>query len=248
MRRSIGVLLMVLLIAAAMPMGCVKETGSAGTPNVTNFAIESVAPWKAGMPVVVTVSSTTLADGSYIVNSELTGANKRVLPNTALVMAGGRGTFTLNDVNNDDGETTIIVHSLINTNGITATLTSGNTYTFSDSTGVMAGTIAGAGFRATHVTAEWPTGGTLSIAATRWTPLATITLYLDHFNGLPGTMNFTQVSDFNGGASYSFATGSEFGKNGSVTINTVSPLYTGTYTFTCEDNTVISGSFSCPAP
>ena len=253
MKRILKVSLTALIMIFAAPIGCVKsDTGNAlgGLPDLANFTIEAASAWAAGASSLISIMSSTLGAGPFTVHFNLTGANSMNDLTAPLTMSGTTGTFPTPVLSNA-GVTNVIITAISNSGG-SSSLTSGNSYTFSDSIGLMTATINGASFRATHVTATLPggAGAMLSIHGVKWTPLTTITLFIDNFMDIPTTMNFTTVSDFAGGTQYSAPApvNGQFGVHGYVTVVNITPLLTGTFTFTNEDSSIVTGSFSCPHP
>ena len=160
------------------------------------------------------------------------------------------------------GNVSITINSISNTSG-SSNVTSNNTKTFSDSTGLMTGSYTPPGgsaqsLRATHVMASIA-GNLLTIDCVIWTPnLTTVTLYNDIYAGSTGSVSFNSndlsmsgpTSTFNGSASFGVAGSSgvisDLSEHGTITINTTAPLLTGTFTYTNQDSSVVAGSFSCP--
>ena len=254
MKQALKISLAVLMLAVALPIGCVKtpDGSNSGMPDISNFAIEAASTWTAGAASLISISSSTLGAGTFIVHFNLTGANNLSGLTTTLDMSGGTGTFQT-PVLTISGETNVIITSISNSSGASSNLTSNNSYTFADSTGIMTATVNGvASFRSTHVTALLPggAGATLAISGVKWNPLTTINLYIANFPNTPMTMTFTSFSDFAGSTHYSAPApvNSQFGAHGHVTVTTVSPLLTGSFTFTNEDSSVVIGNFSCPHP
>ena len=244
-------------------MGCVKPssnpTNNIVLPNVTNFSV-SATNFVQGAAAIISIASSSLGSGTFTVNYSLSGANNLVNQIATLVMNGGVGTFStpvLNGVSSSSG-TTVRINSISNTSGGSATPTGGNITTFSDSSGLMTATITGASggpttFRGVHV--DRSNLGMLSIHGVMWEPwLVTITLYIDNYTGALGTTYFNShdASSFNGSASYGVAGNgvaiSNLSEHGSITITSATPLLAGTFTYTNQDSSVVSGSFSCPAP
>ena len=173
-----------------------------------------------------------------------------------LVLNGGNGTFSTPTLTGVSAATTITINSITNSAGGSATPTTGNTTTFSDSSGLMTATITGtsgpSSFRGIHVNALLA-GPNLQIVGVVWSPLTQISLHVLDYLGSALTTPFDITNpSTNGGATYQVSSSSslinDVGQTGTITITNTSPLLTGTFTFTNQDASVVTGSFSCKAP
>ena len=217
-----------------------------------------------GASAVISLASTTLGDGTFNVSYNISGVNNLINQIATLAMSGGTGTFSTAVLNNS-GDNTITINSISNSKG-SSNVTSGNTFKFYDSTGLMTANVSGTSggpttFRATHVDAAL-TGTMLTINGVMWEPwLTTVDLVVYNYtSGQTGTIYFNKndlssgstTSTFNGSASYGVAGNglaiSDIGQWGSVTITSTSPLLTGSYQFKNgpDSSMVSSGTFSCP--
>ncbi|MCD6011455.1 MAG: surface protein [Flavipsychrobacter sp.] len=82
------------------------------SPDVSNFAT-SAADVCQGSGSLVTITSTSLADGTYNVTYNLVGANSATGVIGSVTMASGTGTFTTSSLANS-GATTIIITTMTN--------------------------------------------------------------------------------------------------------------------------------------
>ncbi len=261
----------ILLIGATTlftPTGCTKP-GSitnplSAIPDITNFLVQASATFAANAPALIRIFSSSLGNGTFSINYTLGGGYNSGSGTATLTMSGGSGTFSTSTLTSG-GPTTVTVNSIALPNGGSASPTANNVSSVFDSTGLMTATYtplsgSATSFSATQVTASL--GGTLlTINAVMWTPnLTTINLYEDYYSGATGVVSFNGNdlvfpdvnSTFNGSASYGVAgagiTISDLSAHGSVTINTVAPLITGSFTYKNQDSSVVVGTFSCPAP
>ncbi len=267
MRKLISVTAIALVMTFSLNTGCTPGGGGGGTPivlpNIAGFAIQSVSAFVAGASAMVSIAVPSLAAGVYTLHFDITGDDNFSNQSATINVSGSTVNFQTPSLPNP-GSVSIHITSITNSSGGSATITSNNTKTFSDSTGLMTGTYTVAGsvtnLRATHVVAT-NTGGMLSIHCVIWTPnLTTVTLYDDIYAGATGSVSFNSndlsasgpTSTFNGGASFGIAgsgiTVSDLSEHGTITLNTIAPLMTGTFTFTNQDSSVVAGSFSCPHP
>ena len=78
--------------------------------NVLNFNI-SAANICAGSPVIATITSSTIADGTYSVTYSLSGVNTTTNATATMIFAAGKGTFSTTPVSNS-GATTVTVSTI----------------------------------------------------------------------------------------------------------------------------------------
>ena len=110
---------------------------------------------------VVTLSATTLPNGTYMVNYTLTGDNSQSATDVSMSVTGGTssGTFTTTSLS-VAGTTTVTINSLT-LNGCPTTATSGNTHTIiSTATGTWLGTTSTAWNTASNWCGGVPTSST----------------------------------------------------------------------------------------
>lgn len=240
-------------------MGCNKSDSPANPlkviPDVANFLLDA-ATFVLGQASNITIHSTSLGAGTFTVNYSLSGAVNLVNQTAQLIMNGGVGTFQTPTISTA-GNVAITINSISNSSGGSATLTTGNTKTFTDSTGLMTCQLNGNAFRATDIHATLA-GTMLSVHGVFWDPLTTVTFHIDYWNHATGTTHFdnndlefagNNYSTFNGAAVFNGPSGIYPSANGSITITSTSPLLTGTFAFKAEDSSIISsGTFSVPAP
>ena len=241
-------------IFLTVPVACSTSSNSplAVLPNIANFTIQAVSSFVAGASTVISIASSTLGNGIFTVNYSLSGANNLSNLTATMTVNGSSATFST-PVLPTSGETTITINSISNSSGGSSAFTSQPTYSFSDSIGLMTATVNGVAYRATHVIAS-SAGGLITIAGTKWNPLTGITLHVYNYVNAPITANFNanDASNANGDAAYNLAapTGgiADLSQHGTIAITQVSPLVVGTFTFTNQDSSVVTGSFSCPHP
>jgi hypothetical protein len=78
---------------------------------VSNFSVAVTEPVCEDGPATVTLSSNTVPDGTYSVVYSVSGANTSSNNNTTVTFAGGTGSFTTGNLNNN-GNTTITINLL----------------------------------------------------------------------------------------------------------------------------------------
>jgi hypothetical protein len=269
MKKLITFSFLVGMVAMTANSGCTKSGGSnpivAAIPDIANFELQAASAFVAGAASTISILAPSLGSGAFTVNFNLTGANTLSNQTATLTMNGSTGTFQTPALSNS-GETNISINSITNSAGGSANVTSNNTYSISDSTGLMTGTYTSGStkttLRATHVLASI-TLSQLNIIGVIWEPNLiniNVTDYL--YSNAPATVNFnfnsnipsspTNNSTYNGDASYGFAgasgTISDLSAHGFITITTVSPLLTGNFSYTNEDSSTVVCTFSCPNP
>jgi len=266
MRKSFALCIIAALVAISTYTSCTRPayTNGVAYPNISNLSIQSVGTFVKGASTLITLASSTLADGYYHVTYSITGANHLVDQVATLAMSGGFGTFST-EVLDFSGSNTITIKSIANSGG-PMDVTSGNTATFFDSTGLVTADVSGTSggpttFRATYVQAHL-TGSMLTINAVMWTPwLTTIDLVVySYTSGQTGTIYFNKqdlstsspTSTFNATTSYGVAGNgvaiANIGQWGSITITGTSPTLTGSFQFKNgpDSSMVSSGVFNCP--
>ncbi|MCW3091614.1 MAG: hypothetical protein JWP81_2683 [Ferruginibacter sp.] len=97
------------------------------SPNVTNFSI-AAANGCAGLGAVITVNSTSIGDGTYVIKYDLSGANTSTATTSTLVFNGNSGTFTAEAFN--AGITNITITEVSLSGGCPTPINSGNTASF----------------------------------------------------------------------------------------------------------------------
>jgi uncharacterized protein YjdB len=137
---------------AAYSTGCSSAVTSSNTatfnvnanPGVSNFSA-SAADVCAGGGTTVTLSSTTLAAGTYTVTYSVSGANTVNATTATVTMASNSGSFTIGSgALANTGANTVTISSIKNASNCSATLSSGNTAGFNVKVLPNAGTISGA--------------------------------------------------------------------------------------------------------
>ena len=185
MKLKLKHLALTFMVLVASATAC-NKAGTALLPNLADFSITAATMFVKGVASIITVHSSTLGNGVFTINFNLSGANI-VNQNTAtLTMNGGTGTFST-PVLAKSGATALMINSVANLNGSTP-LTTNNTFNFFDSTGIMTASINGVTFSAIDVTASLA-GSMLSIHGTKWSPLSVITVTLDHYTHATGSMS-----------------------------------------------------------
>ncbi len=248
--RVIKLFLAVVVLSVLIVRCTPNDNNPDIAPDVSDFNISNVTAIVPGIASIVTIKSKTLADGTYTVNYDLSGANSFSNQSAVLTMANKSGNFSTPVLNNT-GSTTIVINSLTNSGNKTSVVLMNNTFSFNstttDSTGLMTATVNGSStFRATDVKASI-SGGQLSVSGTVWTPgVSNIVLYVDNYTHTAGTTNFSGTA--NGSAHYSAPGVVQVASYGYIRLSTVSPLMTGTFSFTNPDSSKVSGSFTVAAP
>ncbi len=261
MKKTIFIALAAMFFATTTPeMGCTPASKnntvpSVNLPDISNFSISTVSAFVKGASTLVSIASTTLADGAYTIYFDLSGANNIANASATLNMMGDMATFST-PVLSTEGNTSITIRKIVNSAGETSNFTSTISKTFSDSSGVITWKTNGTDFRVTHATATWlGSGSMLSIHGVQWDPLTTVTVYWDNYSGSTGTRYFNTKelntsawnSTFNGSASYSAPGKALLDAHGSIAVTAkTATTITGTFSFVCDDSTQItSGTFNC---
>ena len=231
-------------------ISCTFSGGDIILPDISNLSIKSVSTFVPGDSVTVTLYSSSLLAGSYIVYYSLSGANVIAKDTAIFNLNDSIATFTTPALTNP-GNTTLFISEITSSSGGNATVMKNNTITFSDSIGLMTAKINDTGsYRVTHVTATLA-GTLLTIKGINWNSMATITLNVENYTGSTGTINFNagNTTSDNGNALYSTKTKTDSSQHGIIIITNTAPLITGTFSYTNKDSsTISSGTFSCPAP
>ena len=244
-----------LIIALIVPMGCSKS-GSNGAqvplPDISDFTILNATPFTAGAASsTVNIYCTSLGSGTYKVFFDLTGSNTIKSQSATLNMYDSYGSFKTPVLPNP-GATFLTINSITNINGGGTAFRSNNKYTLNDSTGLMTAVIGGNSFTATDVLAT-VTGNKLTIRGMLSSEpnITSITLNIDSFTRSNGTINFSnRIVPEIANALYQLpAGGGNVSANGTITILSVQPTLSGTFSFTSMDSTKItSGSFNTATP
>lgn len=111
----------------------------AATPNVSNLSV-SAANGCVGIGAVITISSNTIANGSYTVKYDLSGANTTSASTATMIFSGNSGTFTVPAANTGATNITVTEIALV---GCSAPVSSGNTASFNVNSLPPAATISG---------------------------------------------------------------------------------------------------------
>jgi hypothetical protein len=253
MKKYIDCFLVSAIFVIAPFAGC-KKNSTPSRPDTGNFSATAYSGYVPGTSGTIFVSSTTLASGPYTVKYSYYGYGITFNPITGqsatLAFNNHTGSFQT-QILTDSAVTYVTLDSIINSSGLAVALTSNNFVSLSDSNGLMEATMSnGTTFRATNIASYLSTSG-LVIYGTDYLP-GTINNNLLVFttNDTPGTYRisntlFTSQADYVMNTS-SFVTDTAL--YGVLTINTVAPLLTGTFTITYTDSVKMTGSFTCPAP
>lgn len=272
MKKKITLAVFVSLIGMGITTNMSCSPGSSNKnnpvsilPDVANFEIKAATTFVKDAASTISILSSSLGDGTFTIHYDLSGANILSGLTATMTMSGGNGTFQTPTLPNY-GQTNINITSVSNSSGGSSDITSNNTYAFSDSEGLMTATYTSGGvatsFRATHVIAL-ATGSQLTITGVVWTPKLT-TIDLTDYLYASGTqtvnfnsnnldfMSISNNSTYNGLASYQVSASSglinDASEHGQIKITAVSPLLTGTFSYTNQDSSTVVGSFSCPHP
>ncbi len=263
--KRILVTLLIGTAAICTPTGCVKSNiGStisplntlplSELPNVTNFLLKESTAFVAGAQALVHVFSTSLGNGTFNVNYNISGNNS--LSGTAtMIMNGGTGTFSTAIIPTA-GPSTVTVTSISNAAG-SSTPSNNNTSTMFDSTGIMGATYTSGTkdttwqFNTYQVTTQLA-GSLMTVNAVMWTPnLTTISLTDFHYPVTVGVHTFSATSGTFGasyGVSGSGIAIADLASYGTFTITSISPLLAGSFKYTNQDSSTVVGTFSCPKP
>ncbi|MFD0778567.1 YDG domain-containing protein [Flavobacterium myungsuense] len=106
------------------------QIAECSAPNVSNFSTTSATAACVGSPSTVSVSSSSLGNGSFTVTYDLSAPNAATGLTATLTMSGGTGTFVTGNIANSGGSTTVTIQK-ITVSGCESTLSSGNTTSFS---------------------------------------------------------------------------------------------------------------------
>ncbi len=268
MKKHFKFIIALLVVVFSATSGCVKTPGGNSVTdllNVANFLLKASVAFVKGAAATIGVGAPSLADGTYTVHFNLTGANVASGLSATLAMSGGNGSFQTPAMVSD-GPTSVQVTSITSASGSAAAITSGNTSSLFDSTGTMNATYTPAtgsaiSFHATDVTASI-SGGALYISGVQWPQpnLVNINLTDYLYTGAIGTVAFNSndlsssgpTSTFNGSAAYGLSGSSgvisDLSAHGSITITTLTPVVSGSFTYTNQDSSVVTGTFSCVHP
>lgn len=109
------------------------------SPNVSNFSV-SAANGCVGIGAIITINSSSIGDGTYNINYDLSGANTATGSVASMVFSGNTGTFTV--ATSNIGLTNITVNAVARI-GCSTPVTSGNTASFTINTLPAAPSISG---------------------------------------------------------------------------------------------------------
>ena len=263
MKKILTILSVVTLFTtiAIMQIGCKKSSSNSASgtnvPDISNFSIQSVSTFVAGAPTLVSVVSKTLADGSYTMHFDMSGANNLVDRDATMVFSAGSGTF-LTPMLANAGNTNITINSISSSSGGNNAFGVPVTKQFTDSTGLITCKINGVDYRTTHVFASLVSGmGILELHCESLAPLTTITIDWIGYSGTTGSRYFnlndldmgSLTSSDNGHAFYDAPGITRGSAHGNLTVSTISTgSITGTFQFTCSASDSIritNGAFSC---
>ncbi|MBS1587870.1 MAG: hypothetical protein JSS82_20240 [Bacteroidetes bacterium] len=257
MKRTFAILAITLSVIYLSTSGCVKgsdptdpgNTISGIIPNIASFEIAAAATFIKGAATLINIASTSLVDDNYTVNYTLTGSNSYT-GTASMHFSGGQGSFNTEILNNG-GNTSITINSITSSTGNTTNITSHNTSSFFDSTGLLTCTINGNPFRATDVEASL-SGNMLVITGTEWEPaLRTVSLRVNNYAHAPinASFNIADASEFNGAAGYTAPSTAVGDAYGNINITSVSPVLQGSFSFTTTDSSKFAGgTFISKAP
>jgi hypothetical protein len=242
--------LAISVLSGVIFLSCKKNSGS-GSPNVTDFSVVDSGIFLGGARATVTVNSTTLADGTYTLYYLMFPVGfvkpySTLIPAT-LVISNHTGTFKTEPL--DTNFVIVQVDSLVNGAGAYASVN--KLVTLTDSTGMMTLQMNGRDtFRTPNVNATYSSG---MVQVSACSPKSGVmgqyryvTLYV---NNSLGTQSFHNTA--NQGAYSAFILSQTYFNafvEEEVTLTSLTPLITGSFSATCADSTKMSGTFSCPAP
>lgn len=245
-----GFLLCLATLSIVYIPGCTLTGGNIILPDIASLSIKSISTFVPGDSATVTLYSSTLTPGPYLLHYNLSGANVSNGDTAIVYLNDSIATFSTHMLANP-GNTTLTLTMITNSSGGYATLSKNNTKTFTDSIGLMTATFNDTGaYKAMHVTASLA-GNVLTIQGTYWKPLTTITLNIANYTHATGTIYFNagDITNADGNALYTTPAKTDSSQHGIITITNAAPLLSGTFSFTNKDSsTISSGTFSCAAP
>jgi hypothetical protein len=242
--------LVVAVLAGALFLSCKKSKGP--TPDLDNFTMADSGSFLPGGQATITVNSTTLADGTYTiyyvifpdgyVKPYATGVH------STLVMSNHVGTFQTAPLDTPN-YVVISAESISNQAGGT-TFVNSRLGSYVDSLGMMKVQKNGKDTFSTPAVKAKFNGAMIEVDA--YSPqLGTITGY-DFVTLIFNNQLGVQILDSNNGQGqyghfYNSVTANIFTRT-TLTITSLTPLLTGSFSAVCADSTKFTGTFSCPAP
>lgn len=200
--------------------GCTSATVSSAAvtvnslPDISNFSMSATGPCQ-GSGAGVTVSSSSLGNGTYTATYNVSGANTSSNNTISVTLSGGSGTFTVPSSQlGTTGGTTITITAISAGAGCNSTLSTGNTATFTVTALPATVTVSGAGTYcgSTTITAANGNDGTIYFQGTTANGVATTAASTSEVITTSGTYYFRARS----------ATGC-WGTQGSVIVS-INPL------------------------
>jgi hypothetical protein len=242
--------LLFIVLAAGTLLSC-KKKNTPAVPDVGNFYFVDPGMFRPNERGSVTVNSTTLADGNYTIyyfmfpEGYVEPMLHRISSQATLVMSNHTGTFKTEPLGTPYFMV-IQADSLVNSSGGGVSIN--RLATLVDSTGMMKVQANGADLLSTFSVTAKPNGASIELLAE--SPVVGgmaqyhfVDLYLAANVGVQSINNLSSYGGFTNNATWM--------KNfvaGEVTITTLAPLLTGSFSVTCSDSTKMSATFSCPAP
>ena len=251
MKKNISLFAIVASIIITL-IGCTKKHSMSPPPDVSSFSATAVGPYTIGMPGVILISSASMANGTYTLryhykyldSSEIAGS-------TSFVMNDHSGSFQT-PVLIEEPVTYVTIDSVANATGEGVALATNNFVALTDSTGLMTAVIGTIPFRTVSTYIAY--GINILVEGDYYIPgskdrkgvVATTTTY----SGI-GSYTLGDAIYISGVYSYSGTTNIytyDTARYGILTINTTFPLLTGSVSFTCNDSTKVSASFTGTLP
>lgn len=248
--------LVVAVLAGALFLSCKKSKPAA--PDVDNFAMVDSGSFVPGGQATVTVNSTTLADGTYTLYYFI-WPNGFVKPNatpvhSTLVMSNHTGTFQTAPLDTPNW-VVMQANSIESQAGVSANIydrnaTFSNMSSFTDILGMMKMQKNGKDtFSTPAVTANF-NGGWIEVDG--YSPqLGTITAYTSVyliFGNRPGVQILDSSIAPGGYAYFNNSYTAKVFVRDTITITSLTPLLTGSFSAICADSTKFTGTFSCAPP
>jgi hypothetical protein len=261
MKKHLPLFCGIIMISVA---SCIKpatsnngHTGSSAALDISGFAVKTPSKYAPGNSITVELTAPKLANGPYTYSYSLSGQNYGgSYNNVDVTFTGGKGTFTT-PVLPSAGCMKLSsnsIQSLTNANGANSISSIFAVADFCDSLGVMDAMRNGIKFYTTHITSSL-SNSTLQVSATvydgasSYDPGKTIQLTVQNYTQSPKTVSFTASDYYNKGyATYTSPTNNQYVEYGKISITAASPTLSGNFSFTTEDSSKFSGTFSVAAP
>jgi len=250
--KSTAKYLTIAAISGILAFAACKKSSSRTTttlPDASDFSAISPYAYMVGEKGDIQVTSTSLASGTYTVKYHYRDTTTE--QSATLVMASHTGNFQTPVLWRGEGATYVTIDSIINSVG-SAVITTNNIVTLLDSNGVVTCNFGTTALRGVYVAAD----------------IISNDVIVDNYFYVPGnhahTDIYMQIVNYTAPGTYTLASGNfdkvvfadssyygvagayviDTGSYGTLTITSVSPLFAGSYSFTCKDSAKVTGTFS----